>query len=68
MLYDPLRKRNNILKEERVALQSLLNKEYDGKKPIGNIAQYDLEDIVSAWLVGLQPILAPDASSLKSLA
>ncbi|WP_202034168.1 hypothetical protein [Rhizobium rhizogenes] len=59
MLYDPLRKKNNLLKEERAAVQSLLKQEYDDKKPMGNIARYHLEDVISAWLVGLEASLAP---------
>ncbi|MET2526601.1 hypothetical protein [Ralstonia pseudosolanacearum] len=50
MLYDPLRKRKVA---QDGGLARLLRTEFDANLPMGNFAAYEIEDVISAWLVGL---------------
>ncbi|MFZ6768535.1 hypothetical protein ACO0LM_15865 [Undibacterium sp. Di26W] len=49
MLYNPTRKRQV---NEEGNLARVLRTEYDANRPMGNVAQHMLSDVVSAWLVG----------------
>lgn len=55
-MFDPIRKRQVT---EEGGLARALRTLYDPKRPMGNIAQHELADVISAWLVGLHIEIAP---------
>ncbi|EJK79518.1 hypothetical protein [Rhizobium sp. AP16] len=59
MKFDPIRNRQNKLKEDGSFLRYLLAQQYDQNKPMGNVAQYHLGDAISYWLIGIHIEIEP---------
>lgn len=57
MLFDPIKTRLNGFSEAMLKWQ--LDTQYDPKRPMGNVAQSDLSDVIAAWLVGLYCEISP---------
>lgn len=57
MLFNPIKARFNSFSEGM--LRWLLDTQYDPSLPMGNFANSHLDDVIRAWLVGLQREIAP---------
>ncbi|WP_091790543.1 hypothetical protein [Paraburkholderia steynii] len=53
MTFDPVKLRKNAFSEGM--LNFLLETEYNAARPMGNVAASELNVVISAWLVGLEP-------------
>lgn len=53
MRFDPEKTREAKLRRDGALLQFLLDTKYDPNRPMGNVAQSQIGDVISAWLVGL---------------
>jgi hypothetical protein len=56
MIFEPSKTRNGF---HEFLLNSMINASYDEDRPMGNVAHYQIADIVKAWLVGLNVEMAP---------
>jgi hypothetical protein len=56
MLFNPIRTRQVTVEG---GLARALRTVFDPKRPMGNIASHELEDVISAWLVGLHREIEP---------
>lgn len=50
MLFEPTKTQKGF---HEFLLNSMINKVYDDKAPMGNVAQFMVADVIKAWLVGL---------------
>ncbi|MGP8473845.1 hypothetical protein [Burkholderia sp. PR2] len=57
MLFDPIVSRERGFEPEM--LRWLLGTQYDASRPMGNVAKFELETAINAWLVGLHQEIAP---------
>jgi hypothetical protein len=59
MKFDPKQVRDSKLRRDGALLQFLSNTHYDQNRPMGNVAQRQLGEVISAWLVGLHQQVSP---------
>lgn len=57
MLFDPIKSKMNAFSEEMLKFH--LGTQFDPARPMGNVASFDLEYVIKAWLVGLHAEVAP---------
>lgn len=56
--FDPIALRRNCLRDD-IPLRYYLEAQYDEKKPMGNIADSHLEQVIKCWLLWLETEIAP---------
>ncbi|WP_118178567.1 hypothetical protein [Paraburkholderia phosphatilytica] len=59
MKFDPEKTRESKLRRDGALLKFLLNTQYDSKRPMGNVAQSQIGEVIGAWLVGLHEDVFP---------
>lgn len=55
-IFDPIRRREVNIEG---CLSYVLKTSFDSARPMGNVAYYNVQDVIEAWLVGLSKEIAP---------
>jgi hypothetical protein len=57
--FDPIKKRESYLRDDRLLLRFNLDTKYDSERPMGNVANSEIQSVISASLSGLHGEMAP---------